>query len=205
MFNALFAAFCGATEETLWANRAKTDKRASNTTNVLIALSIFLLVGGGVSVSPLHAETAPYPENDPVFSVEVPDGWHIKRKAGALMLTPDADAAVLLQHVSDVKDADAAKAGLPSLAASAAKTFSMANAEVVTPAASIDVGKFKGFATEYKGKDKEGEDAFWQVMIFSPEKDDYFVMAIVCSDKDDKKTVADRETIVKSVKPMSEE
>jgi predicted Zn-dependent protease len=205
MIKALFAAFCGATKGILRANRAKTDKRAGNTTKVLIALPIFLLVGGGLGVAPLHAEAVPYPENDPVFSVEVPDGWHIKREKGALMLAPDADAAVLLQHVSDVKDADSAKAGLPSLAASAAKTFAMVNAEVVTPATSINVGKFNGFATEYKGKDKEGESAFWQVMIFSPGQDDYYLMTIVCSDKDDTKTTADREKIVQSVKPMSEE
>ena len=62
-----------------------------------------------------------------------------------------------------------------------------------------------GFATEYKGKDKDGEDAFWQVMIFSADKEDYYLMTIVCSDKDDKKTMADRDAIVKSVKPASDD
>jgi hypothetical protein len=72
MFKELFAAFRGATQETLRASRTEKGKRAANTTKVLIALSIFLLVG--VGVAPLHAEAVPYPENDPVFSVEVPDG-----------------------------------------------------------------------------------------------------------------------------------
>jgi hypothetical protein len=154
----------------------------------------------------LRAETVSYPEKNPIFSVGVPDGWHVKHDKGAVMLVPSADAAVLLQHVSDVKDAEAAKAGLPALAKGAAKTFSMENATVVTPAGPLKVGEFKGFGTEYKGKDKDGEDAFWQVMIFAPKKDDdYYLMTVVCSDKDDKKTAADRDAIVSSVKAPSDD
>lgn len=165
-----------------------------------------LLFGPFISLAPLRAETVSYPDKDPVFSVEVPDGWHVKHDKGAVMLLPNADAAALLQHVSDVKDADAAKSGLPSLAKSAAKTFSMKDAEVVTPPAEGTFGGFKGFATEYKGKDKDGESAFWQVLIFSPKNDDdYYLVTVVCSDKDDKKTAADRDAIVNSLKPADGE
>jgi predicted Zn-dependent protease len=164
-----------------------------------------LLFGPFICLAPLRAETVSYPDKDPVFSVEVPDGWHVKHDKGAVMLVPRADAAVLLQHVSDVKDADAAKTGLPSLAKSAAKTFSMNDTAVVTAPNSIKLGEFQGFAAEYKGKDKDGEDAFWQVIIFSRDNDDYYLMTVVCSDKDDKKTAADRDTIVNSVKATSDD
>jgi hypothetical protein len=80
------------------------------------------------------------------------------------------------------------------------------DATVVRPAGPLKVGQFKGFGTEYKGKDKDGEDAFWQVMIFAPKKDDeYYLMTVVCSDKDDKKTAADRDAIVSSVKAPSDD
>lgn len=116
------------------------------------------------------------------------------------MLAGNADAAVLFQHVTDVHDDAEAKTGLKGLADLAAKTFGMTDAEVVTPPTPMQIGTFKGFATEYKGKDKDKEGAFWQCLIFAPQKGNYYVATIVCSDKDDKKTAADRESIIKSIK-----
>lgn len=167
-------------------------KRLLTTLTLLFSLAAF--------ADSLRAETVSYPEKDPAFTLETPDGWKTKSENGAIMIGGSSDAAVLLQHVSDVKDETSAKAGLPKLAAAAAKTFNMKDAKEVTPVSAAEIGEFEGFATEYKGKDKDGEDAFWQLMIFAPKENDYYLVTVVCSDKDDKKTAADRDAIVKSLK-----
>jgi hypothetical protein len=165
-----------------------------------------LFVALTLAATSLRSETAGYPEKNPAFSVEVPEGWSTKREHGSLMLgAPDADAAVLFQHITDVQEDVEAKAGLKPLAEQAAKTFGMTDAKLETPAASIQVGAFKGFATEYKGKDKDGEAAFWQCFIFTPEKGHYYLMTVMCSDKDDKKTADNRNAIVHSIKPPASE
>ncbi len=167
-------------------------------------LTLGLLVA---AAAPLRAETASYPEKDPAFTVEVPEGWGMKRDNGALMLTTKDDAAFLFQQVTDVHDAKTAKAGLPNLAAAAAKVFKLKEGATVTaPPAAMDLGDIKAFGTEYKGKDADNEDAFWQVVIFSPADDkDYYVMTAICSDKTDKKTAPARDAIVKSIKPAGDD
>lgn len=155
-----------------------------------------------LAILPLRAETVSYPEDKPAFTVNVPEGWQTARKNGSLMLATNADVVVSFQHVTDVHEDAEAKTGLKVLSEQAGKTFGMSDAEVVTPASPMQVGTFKGFAAEYKGKDKDGERAFWQCLIFAPQKGDYYLATIVCSDKDDKKTAPDRESIIKSIKPM---
>ncbi|MEO6740658.1 MAG: hypothetical protein ABIP20_10415 [Chthoniobacteraceae bacterium] len=152
------------------------------------------------------ADTAGYPNENPVFTVAVPKGWQTKRDGGSLMLgAPDAHVAVLVQHISDVKSAAQAKEGLPNLAAAAGKTFGLTEAEVETAAAETDIGEFKGWGTEYKGKDKGGEGAFWVLIAFAPDGKDYYLITIVCSDKDDKATAEARDAIMESVKAFKKE
>ena len=75
MFKALLDTVCGAVKGGLRANLAENaTARVSKTTKLFCVLSI-LLLGGGIGLAPLRAEIVPYPENDPVFSVEVPDGF----------------------------------------------------------------------------------------------------------------------------------
>lgn len=158
-----------------------------------------------LSAFPLRGDTLTYPEDKPVFSVEAPDGWHPKREKGSLMLVPSTDAAVLFQQLTDVHDDAAAKSGLKVAAEKlAVNTFGLTGAEAVVPAGPMDVGTFKGFATEYKGKDKDGESTFWQCIAFAPEKGKYYLVTIICSDKDDKATAADRDAIVSSIKAVKE-
>ena len=58
-----------------------------------------------------------------------------------------------------------------------------------------------------KGKDEDGEDAFWQVLIFAPKTEDYHLMTVVGSDKADKKTGGGSrcDAIVNSVKAASDD
>jgi len=164
-------------------------------------LTITAAVSAFLTSATFADDTANYPNEKPAFSVAVPKGWATKRDDGSLMMgAPNAHVAVLIQHVSDVKTAAQAKAGMPALAAAAAKTFGMSGAEVVTEASEADIGEFKGVGTEYKGKDGAGEGAFWMVMAFAPDGKDYYLMTIICSDKDDKATAEARDAIVESVK-----
>ena len=166
-------------------------------------LSIVAAAAAFVTTATFAEDTAAFPNDKPIFSVAVPKGWQTKREGGSLMLgAADAHVAVLVQHITDVKTAAQAKAGMPALAAAAAKTFGLNGAEVVTAAEEAEVGEFKGMGTEYKGKDKDGEGASIVLMAFAPDGKDYFLITVVCSDKDDEKTAEARDAIMESVKAV---
>lgn len=166
-------------------------------------LTIVTAASAFITSATFADDTAAFPNDKPIFSVAVPKGWQTKRDGGSLMLgAADAHVAVLIQHIIDVKSAEQAKTGLPALAAAAAKTFGLTDAEVVTAAEEAEVGEFKGIGTEYKGKDKGGEGATIVLMAFAPDGKDYFLITVVCSDKDDEKTAEARDAIVESVKAV---
>jgi hypothetical protein len=161
-----------------------------------LALSI-LLPAAGVAGT---AESVSYPEKGAAFTVDVPSGWQTMFDNGALKIGGPADALVMFQRVTDVNDEARAKSALPRLGEMAAKTFSMKNAEVATPPAAAEVGKFKGFSTTYKGKDTDNDDAVWTVTTFAPTKGDYYVMTVVYPAKSEKESAAERAAVLASVR-----
>ena len=151
---------------------------------------------------PQQAESVNYPEEKPAFTVTVPKGWQVARRNGALILKTNADAAIVFQPVDDVHDDATAMTGLKVLAEHAANAFEMKDAHVLTP--SHPAQAFKGFATEYRGKNGNGEPGFLQCSIFATQKGEYHLASVICSDKDDKTTAADREAIFASIQPVKQ-
>jgi hypothetical protein len=161
------------------------------------------VAGLGVKESlPRKAESVNYPEDKPAFTVTVPEGWQVARRNGALILKTNADAAIVFQPVDDVHDDATAMTGLKVLAEHAANAFEMKDAQVLTP--SHPAQAFKGFATEYRGKNGNGDPGFLQCSILATRKGEYHLVSVICSDKDDKKTEADREAIFASIQPAKQ-
>jgi len=150
----------------------------------------------------LTAETVSYPDDRPVFTVAVPEGWEVRHEHGAVRIIAQANAVFALQHVDNVSDDDTAPVALAELASLQGKQFALEEMKVVRPTAPIQMGDFKGFITECVGKDKHGNDTFWQMMIFSPKDKDYYVATCLWTKDDAEKTAADRVDIFKSLKAV---
>ena len=164
----------------------------------LLALTVPLVI---TSLSAASAAIAvPYPETNPVFTVDVPEGWQVKHEHGAVRIIAQADAVLILQHVDNVKDDDTAMAAVAELATLQGKQFSLADPKVVRPAAVMLSGEFKGFITECRGTSPHGMDTSWQVMLFSPKDNDYFLVTCLWTKDDAEKTAADRQTMFTSLK-----
>jgi hypothetical protein len=167
----------------------------------------WLVIVAGVAVaaisSGLAAESVSYPEGNAVFTIDVPKGWEAKHEHGAVkIIAEQADVIFLLQRVSNVKDENTAKEALPELAGVQAKQFALEDMKVAIPTANAEMGDFKGFMTECTGKDRNGKDAFWQLMIFSPKDDDYYLVSCLWAKEDAEKTATDRAQIFKSLKAV---
>jgi hypothetical protein len=162
--------------------------------------AIFL---AGATTPCLAAETVSYPETTAVFTVDVPNGWEAKHEHGAVrILAQQADAVFLLQHVDNVKDENTAKEALPELANLQGKQFSLDEIKVTIPTAAAEMGDFKGVLMQCTGKDKHGNDTFWQVMIFAPKSNDYYLMTCLWTEQDAEKTDTDRGNIFRSLKAV---
>jgi hypothetical protein len=147
------------------------------------------------------ADTVSYPEANPVFTIDAPEGWQVKHGHGAVrILAQAADAVLVLQHVDNVKDDDTAAVAVAELATLQGKQFSLADTTVVRPPALGLMGDFKGFITECSGKSRSGMDTSWQVMLFSPKDNDYFVITCLWINDEADKTAADRRAMFKSLK-----
>jgi hypothetical protein len=160
-------------------------------------MSVVFAVTGGT----MRAESIGYPETEPAFTIEIPDGWETMFDNRALKIGGPADALVMFQRVTDVKDDAAAKKGLPTLVEQAGKTFSMTDVAVTAAPAAAEVGKFKGMTSTYKGTDADGEDAVWSVTIFPATKGDYYLMTVVHPKKTAAESAAGRAALQASLTP----
>ncbi len=168
-------------------------------------LSAGWIAGLGVKESaPQQGESVNFPEDKPAFTVIVPEGWHVSRNNGSVAIASKLNALVLFQHIRDVHDDADAKTSLQSAAEQEGKMFEMKDSEVVARARPTEIGAFKGFVTEYKGKNKVDAPGFWQCFMFSTQKGDYDLATVYCSDEDDKTTVADRKAILGSIRPVKQ-
>jgi hypothetical protein len=167
----------------------------------LVRLIFVATIWIGARTDCIAAEKVFYPEINAAFTVDVPNGWEARHEQGAVrIIAQQANAVFLLQHVDNVKDEETAKEALPDLANFQAKHFGLEDTKVMIPAAGAQMGDFKGMLTQCTGKDKEGNDIFWQVMIFSPKGDDYFLVSCLWSKDVGEKTAADRAALFKSLK-----
>jgi hypothetical protein len=151
----------------------------------------------------LRAESVSYPEKDPLFRVDVPKGWEAKYQNGAVTISAEANAVILLQYVETVHDDETAKAAIPKLANMQGEQFNMDNMRISYHCRDLEIGAFKGLMTDGRGVDKGGHDTLWQVMIFAPQPGKYYLVTSMWTNEDGEKTLADRNAILQSLKAIS--
>ena len=134
--------------------------------------------------------------------MNIPAGWEARHEHGAVKIVAQAEALFVLQHVENVKDDNTAAVALSDLANLQGKQFALEEMKVASPTAATLMGDFKGFVTEYTGKDKRGRDMSWQVLLFSPKDDDYYLVSCFWTKDDAAKTATDRADIFKSLKAV---
>jgi hypothetical protein len=163
---------------------------------------VFLTTGFILSywAHPLQAESVSYPEKNPAFTVDVPKGWEAKYQNGAVTISAEANAVVLLQYVETVHDDATAKAAIPQLANMQGQQFNMDNMRISYHCRDLEMGAFKGLMTDGRGIDKGGHDTLWQVMIFAPQPGKYYLVTAMWTNEDGDKTLADRNAILQSLK-----
>ena len=165
----------------------------------LFLFAFCLSVGAQLS----RAETASYPEKNPVFTVEAPIGWQIKRENGALKLIPQANAVCLLQYVENVKDEETARTGLPELTSLEGHQFNLDNLVISAKPKAVRLGDFNGFTTDGRGVDKAGNETFLQTMLVAPKEGVYYLVTCLWTKDDQEKTAADRTAIFNSLKSLN--
>ena len=148
------------------------------------------------------AVLVPYPEKDPLFTIEVPQGWEVKHEHGAVKLVAQSDAIFVLQHVDNVKNDDTAAVAMADLATLQGKNFSLQDTKVARPTTMTLMGDFKGFIIECTGKSPDGKDTSWQLMLFSAKNEDYYLATAFWANEDAEKTSADRSALFKSLKAL---
>ena len=123
-----------------------------------------------------RAETASYPEKNPLFTVEIPVGWQVQRENGAVKLIAPDNAVCLLQYVESVKDEGAAQAALPQLTEFEAHQFSLENLVISGTPKAAKLGDFRGFTCDGRGTDKAGKETFLETMLFAPKEGAYYII-----------------------------
>jgi hypothetical protein len=163
----------------------------------ILSVSLWAIIQFSISA---HADTASYPQNNSLFTIEVAKGWQAKHEHGALKIEAQANALFLVQHVDNVKDESAAKGALPQLAEMEGRQFNMQDVKIAVHGMPVQMGEFKGLMTNCAGRDKAGNETLWQVMIFTPKEDDYYLVTCFWTKEDGEKTATDRAEIFSSLK-----
>jgi hypothetical protein len=128
---------------------------------------VFLTSCLGVASAQLsRAETASYPEKNPLFTVAIPVGWQVQRENGAVKLVAPTGAVCLLQYVDNIKDEEVAQAASPQLTEFEGHQFSLDNLVISGKSKAAKLGDFRGFTCEGRGVDKGGNETFWKTMLF---------------------------------------
>jgi len=149
-----------------------------------------------------RAQTASYPEKNPLFTVEIPNGWQLQRENGAVKLVAQANAVCLLQHVDNVKDEETAQTALPELMQLEGHQFNLNSLVISGKPKVVKLGDFKGFAAIGRGTDKGGGETLWQTMLFAPKEGDYYLVTCFWTKNEEDKTTVDRTSIFTSLKSL---
>lgn len=157
----------------------------------MISQSISLVVGILLclsSISPLRAETASFPKNEPVFTTEIPGGYAATETETSLYLRPTAAGgpghffAFIALPSSDVSDEASAKKYVESYRASELKKLNVEEGGASWPVTEESLPNgLKGWAADADSflKQKKGDlpqAIAFTALAFSPNGKDYYLM-----------------------------
>ena len=142
---------------------------AAAVTSILIALT----------AQPLAAETVAHPKENPLFTVEVPDGWAVRQSGGPLMMQ-NADASVVAVFdgaIRGVKNLATAKAAVRKQSKLTAETTGYTDLKEITSVRKMTLNeRIEGAGAHYSAKLPSGQPVIYIVMMFAPDGKNYCSM-----------------------------
>ena len=156
---------------------------------------------------PAFADTVKVPADAPVYSLNLPDGWkHESDKDGDLICTP-ADTTsgpyvVRVIAMPAVHSKDDMKSRLPALAKSMGETTKQTEFEVgdLEDTKNDNGVEFTGLRAD--GKTPEGENKVTVLHAFEPQKEKWFVILTVGTEKADTAHDDEYSAIYDSIQPI---
>lgn len=142
---------------------------ATLATSILIALSAPTLL----------AKTVEYPKGQPLFTVDVPDGWAVRNSGGPLMMQ-NADASVVAVFdgaIRGVKNLATAKEAVRKQTKLTAETTGYTDLKEITSVRAMKLNEqIDGAGAHYSAKLPSGQPVIYIVMMFTPDGKHYFSM-----------------------------
>ncbi|MEY2497369.1 MAG: hypothetical protein QOD12_925 [Verrucomicrobiota bacterium] len=148
----------------------------------------------------LRAGTVEYPKIDPIFTVEVPDGWKSNFTDDGTLVLEKTGAELLcsIMPTKDITDDASAKASAPSFT-ELVKLFGMEDVKAAGPVAEVPLPNVKkAYGVDLNGK-LGGKDGVCKFLIFAPKEGKYFVLAAMGTTETLAATSEDGSKIVKSI------
>jgi hypothetical protein len=157
------------------------------------------------ATSALTAAIVPYPETNPVLSVDLPPGWKVARQAeGVLVLAPEkGNALVMIRRAEHMKDERDAKTELAAMVDEAKRMFTLHDVEAVSAATERELGSIKGLSAEYAAKDEKEHRAHFKLILFAAHQGEFYVMTELYNDEHQLENILDRTVLMKSLKPIA--
>src|SRR5437667_2869861 len=124
----------------------------------------------------LRAATVEYPKTDPVFTLDVPDGWQSNfTQDGSLTLEKSgAELLCSIMPAKDITDEASAKASVPTFT-EFVKMFGMEDVKAAGPVTDVPLqNDIKAYGVDLNGK-LGGKDAVCKFLIFAPKGGKYFM------------------------------
>jgi hypothetical protein len=138
-------------------------------TSILIALSAQALVG----------KTVAYPKENPLFTLDVPDGWAVPNSGGPLVMQ-NADASVVAVFdgaIRGVKDLATAKEAVRKQTKATAETTGYTDLKEITSVRAMKLNEqIDGAGAHYHAKLPGGQPVIYIVMMFTPDGKNYCSM-----------------------------
>ena len=143
---------------------------AAAVTSILIVLT----------ARPLSSETLAHPKENPLFTVEVPEGWAVRQSGGGPLMMQNADASVVAVFdgaIRGVKNLATAKEAVRKQTKLTAETTGYTDLKEITSVRKMTLNDaIEGAGAHYSAKLPSGQPVIYIVMMFTPDGKNYCSM-----------------------------
>ena len=143
---------------------------AAAVTSILIAFT----------AQPVSAETVAHPKEDPLFTIEVPEGWAFRQSGGGPLMMQNADVSVVAVFdgaIRGVKNLATAKEAVRKQTKLTAKTTGYTDLKEITSVREMKLNEeIDGVGAHYSAKLPTGQPVIYIVMMFTPDGKNYCSM-----------------------------
>ena len=130
----------------------------------------------------LWAETVKYPEKNPLFTIEAPEGWKVFQEPAGPLTIQNEDVSVVAVfdgRVKGVKDVATAKEAVAFQIKMTSETTGFTDLKAIKPVQPMQLNeRIDGVGAQYHAKFPNGEPCIYLVIFFAPNGTDYCSMEI---------------------------